>query len=102
MASTTTLETVTEVVVKPAEPTSKEEKGRIANAGSERVVRIVSLIVIVARVIGVPRREAKTVGGGKVVARRASRIHLRCCRRCDERNAAGEEKRVEPSFSAIH
>jgi hypothetical protein len=69
----TTLEAVSEVVVKPAEPTSKEDERRETKTGS---VGIVTLALEVSGVIAIPGRETKTVGGGEEIARRAGGIDL--------------------------
>jgi hypothetical protein len=50
-----TREAVTEMVMKPAEPTPKEEKRRIAKTGRVWVIRVVALIVVVAGIAKVPR-----------------------------------------------
>jgi hypothetical protein len=92
------MKTVSEVL-EPAEPTSKEEKRGITVAGCVRVIALIFEIVGIVKVSG---REAKAVGWGKEIARRASRIDLRRCRRCDEGGAADEQKCREPDFSAIH
>jgi hypothetical protein len=79
----TTLEAVMEAVVKP-ESISKEDERRETKTGS---VGIVTLALEVSGVIAVPGGEAKTVGGGKVVARRTGGINLGRCRHRAEGNA---------------
>ena len=92
-------EPVAEMVMKPAEPTSKEGKGRKTKVGS---VRVVSLIFQISGIVKIPGGETQTVGRSEEIAWRATRIDLGRCRRCGAGNATDEQKRGERYFSAIH